>query len=318
MPNLVWQNGAWASTAISDKSAVVVDHVVPLWAKILAGGFAGMFGSTVVFPLDLIKSRMQAHIVESCGTRRFGGPLHLFRSIRAGEGFVGLFAGLRPALLGVFPGTAVKLAVNDFVGNKFSTSNGNGTISVGQQAISGALAGFCQTAAANPSEVLKIRMQTQGSNFTREIGAIEMMRELGVRGLFRGSFATLLRDVPFCCVFFPLYSHLKYTWDGSGNNLLGLFGAGAVASSISAGLVTPFDVVKTVRHTVVIRGQYAHTECLTFASFVAFASVWWRNKVQRGTGCFCEDCTQRTLISTHERGRTAYVYYCSNVWMHAT
>jgi solute carrier family 25 (mitochondrial aspartate/glutamate transporter), member 12/13 len=70
------------------------------------------------------------------------------------------------------------------------------------------------------------------------------MRELGLRGLYKGTAACWLRDVPFSIVFFPLFANLKTLFDGQ-NSMLGLFAAGAISGSVAAGSVTPCDVIKT-------------------------------------------------------------------------
>ncbi len=70
------------------------------------------------------------------------------------------------------------------------------------------------------------------------------IQEMGVRGLYKGTAACWLRDVPFSIVFFPLFANLKAAFRGD-ESLLGLFAAGAIAGSVSAGTVTPFDVIKT-------------------------------------------------------------------------
>lgn len=46
-----------------------------------------------------------------------------------------------------------------------------------------------------------------------------MVKGLGVRGMYQGTFATLSRDIPFSLIFFPLYANLKRAFaDGKGEN----------------------------------------------------------------------------------------------------
>ena len=40
-------------------------------------------------------------------------------------------------------------------------------------------------------------------------GAVHIIRQLGLLGLYRGASACLLRDIPFSAIYFPAYSHLK-------------------------------------------------------------------------------------------------------------
>jgi solute carrier family 25 aspartate/glutamate transporter 12/13 len=59
----------------------------------------------------------------------------------------------------------------------------------------------------------KIRLQVQGEAAKLEggkpRGAVHIIRQLGILGLYRGSSACLLRDIPFSAIYFPAYSHLK-------------------------------------------------------------------------------------------------------------
>jgi solute carrier family 25 aspartate/glutamate transporter 12/13 len=59
----------------------------------------------------------------------------------------------------------------------------------------------------------KIRLQVQGEAAKVEgavpRGAIHIIRQLGLLGLYRGASACLLRDIPFSAIYFPAYFHLK-------------------------------------------------------------------------------------------------------------
>ena len=72
-------------------------------------------------------------------------------------------------------------------------------------------------------------------------------KELGFRGMYKGSTITLLRDVPYSMIFFPLNAAIQNaTADKNGNLTLGgLLTAGMVAGCFASGLMTPMDVIKT-------------------------------------------------------------------------
>jgi hypothetical protein len=102
--------------------------------------------------------------------------------------------------------------------------------------------------ATNPMEITKIRMQMQALLPPEQrMSAVQVVRQMGLRGLYSGTIATLSRDVPFSLIFFPGYANLKAMLaDEKGNNsILSLLVTGGTAGSLSAGLVTPTDVVKT-------------------------------------------------------------------------
>jgi solute carrier family 25 aspartate/glutamate transporter 12/13 len=97
-------------------------------------------------------------------------------------------------------------------------------------------------------EIVKIRMQMQALLPAAERqSTVEVVKNLGIKGMYRGTFATLSRDVPYSILFFPGYAHLKGMFaDKDGNNsMLSVLLAGSLGGAIAAGAVTPTDVIKT-------------------------------------------------------------------------
>ena len=82
--------------------------------------------------------------------------------------------------------------------------------------------------------------------------AMQIVRELGLVGLYKGVSACLLRDIPFSAIYCPTYSHMKSDYFGESEthklSIWELLAAGAVAGMPAAYLTTPFDVVKTRFH----------------------------------------------------------------------
>lgn len=102
--------------------------------------------------------------------------------------------------------------------------------------------------ATNPMEITKIRLQMQALMPVQERQTLlQLVRSLGLRGMYSGSLATLCRDVPFSLIFFPAYANLrKLTADKKGeNSTLATLISGGVAGAISSCSVTPSDVIKT-------------------------------------------------------------------------
>jgi hypothetical protein len=191
----------------------------------------------------MVKTRLQNQSASAAGGLRYTGPIDCFKKIVSAEGWGGLYRGLKPNLIGVTPEKAIKLTINDSLREWFTEGNGDGKIRLWQEMASGAGAGFFQVAATNPMEIVKLRMQLQGESGVKK-SAFATIQEMGVKGLYKGTAACWLRDVPFSIVFFPLFANLKTAFNGE-NSMLGLFAAGAIAGSISAGTVTPCDVIKT-------------------------------------------------------------------------
>ncbi|XP_015284216.1 PREDICTED: mitochondrial glutamate carrier 1-like, partial [Gekko japonicus] len=78
--------------------------------------------------------------------------------------------------------------------------------------------------------------------------AVELLHAQGIKGLYKGLGATLLRDVPFSIIYFPLFDHLNKAKQDSLEERAPFFHsflAGCVAGSVAAVSVNPCDVIKT-------------------------------------------------------------------------
>lgn len=221
------------------------------------GSIAGAFGAFMVYPIDLVKTRMQNQRKGRVGQVLYKNSIDCFQKVIRNEGFRGLYSGVLPQLVGVAPEKAIKLTVNDLVRGKF-TNIKDGSIPLPAEVLAGASAGMCQVVFTNPLEIVKIRLQVQGEaakaaardgeEFTKR-SALWIVRNLGLKGLYKGASACLLRDIPFSAIYFPSYSHLKRDFFGESTTkklgILQLLTAGAIAGMPAAYLTTPCDVIKT-------------------------------------------------------------------------
>ncbi|KAL2081586.1 hypothetical protein ACEWY4_023439 [Coilia grayii] len=222
------------------------------------GSIAGATGATAVYPIDLVKTRMQ----NQRSTGSFVGELMYKNSFDCAkkvlryEGFFGFYRGLVPQLIGVAPEKAIKLTVNDFVRDKFTDKDN--TIPLFAEVLAGGCAGGSQVIFTNPLEIVKIRLQVAGEIATGpRVSALNVMRDLGFFGLYKGAKACFLRDIPFSAIYFPVYAHTKTKLADEEGRLgaLQLLTAGAIAGVPAASLVTPADVIKTRLQVAARAGQ---------------------------------------------------------------
>lgn len=83
-------------------------------------------GATAVYPIDLVKTRMQNQRTGSLvGEVAYRNSIDCFKKVIRHEGVLGLYRGLVPQLLGVAPEKAIKLTVNDLVRDKLTDKQGN-------------------------------------------------------------------------------------------------------------------------------------------------------------------------------------------------
>ncbi|KAF3699205.1 Calcium-binding mitochondrial carrier protein Aralar1 [Channa argus] len=226
--------------AHGDSSRSVMLQVAESAYRFTLGSIAGATGATAVYPIDLVKTRMQ----NQRSTGSFVGELMYKNSFDCAkkvlryEGFFGFYRGLVPQLIGVAPEKAIKLT-----------------------------AGGSQVIFTNPLEIVKIRLQVAGEITTGpRVSALTVVRDLGFFGLYKGAKACFLRDIPFSAIYFPVYAHIKTQLADEQGRLgaLQLLTAGAIAGIPAASLVTPADVIKTRLQVAARAGQTTYsgvTDC---------------------------------------------------------
>ncbi|XP_069715779.1 electrogenic aspartate/glutamate antiporter SLC25A13, mitochondrial isoform X2 [Phaenicophaeus curvirostris] len=248
--------------APGDVSRPVLIQIAESAYRFALGSVAGAVGATAVYPIDLVKTRMQNQRSTGSfvGELMYKNSFDCFKKVLRYEGFFGLYRGLLPQLLGVAPEKAIKLTVNDFVRDKFMAKDGS--VPLAAEILAGGCAGGSQVIFTNPLEIVKIRLQVAGEITTGpRVSALTVLRDLGFFGLYKGAKACFLRDIPFSAIYFPCYAHLKASLaneDGRvspGNLLL----AGSIAGMPAASLVTPADVIKTRLQVAARAGQTTYS-----------------------------------------------------------
>ncbi|KAJ1425203.1 mitochondrial carrier domain-containing protein [Ochromonadaceae sp. CCMP2298] len=232
-------------------SDAAATRVISFGEKLLVGASAGVFGTTVVYPIDVIKTTMQSN--NALGkVSLITATRNTARSIHAISGFAGFYRGFGACLVGVAPEKALKLAVNDMAREKL-TAGQTGPIQMHQEIAAGILTGFMQLGVTVPYEGVKIQLQMQGAmEPAMRRSGMQVLKDMGPTGMYRGLTATFFRDVPFCMLFFPLYSNVKgfvmkhTVKDPNGKEPfhVGLI-AGLVAGGLGGVMVTPCDMLKT-------------------------------------------------------------------------
>lgn len=243
--------------------------------RIVNGGIAGIVGVTCVFPIDLVKTRMQNQQIGPNGERMYKSLLDCAKKTFRNEGFLGMYRGSGVNLLLITPEKALKLVCNDVFRHHLTDSKGR--LTPLREMTAGAGAGMCQIIVTTPMELLKIQLQdagrTSGGNkaavpiqarsYTATQAApkvsatsiaLKLIKEKGILGIYKGFGATMCRDVTFSAIYFPLFAHCNRI----GKNLLGLednvfyvsLVSGIFAGGVASLSVNPFDVVKTRLQTL--------------------------------------------------------------------
>jgi len=198
--------------------------------SLMAGGVAGTTTDIALFPLDTIKTRMQS-------------PQGFLKS----GGFRGVYTGLSAAAVGSAPGAAIFFSTYEMSKQRASVAWPNihpsfihmGCASLGEVAA-------CLVRV--PTEVVKQRMQ---AGLHGSIGAAvsATLKAQGAFGLYQGFGITIMREIPFSLIQFPLYEAMKAKlrdWrKGQEPHAHESAICGSLSGGLAAGLTTPLDVLKT-------------------------------------------------------------------------
>jgi solute carrier family 25 aspartate/glutamate transporter 12/13 len=120
----------------------VLRHLLESVHHFALGSLAGAFGAFMVYPIDLVKTRLQNQRTARVGERLYKNSWDCAKKVVRNEGFRGLYSGVLPQLVGVAPEKAIKLTVNDLVRGYFTDKNGE--IKIPYEILAGGMAGGCQ------------------------------------------------------------------------------------------------------------------------------------------------------------------------------
>ncbi|KAK6933319.1 Mitochondrial substrate/solute carrier, partial [Dillenia turbinata] len=161
-------------------------------------------------------------------------------------GVRGLYRGSIPAILGQFSSHGLRTGI--FEASKLMLINVAPTLhEIQVQSLASFCSTFLGTAVRIPCEVLKQRLQAGLFDNVGE-AILGTWNQNGLKGFFRGTGATLCREVPFYVAGMGLYGESKKVVQ----HLLGrelepweTIAVGALSGGLAAIVTTPFDVMKT-------------------------------------------------------------------------
>ncbi|CAR25076.1 Hem25p [Lachancea thermotolerans CBS 6340] len=230
----------------------------------LVGGFVGGLTSAVVLqPFDLLKTRLQQS--------KNSNLMDVVHSIKSPKQ---LWKGTLPSALRTSVGSAlflstlniVRSAIADRRVRGLASKNGSSSflpqLSMYENLLSGAITRAAVGVATMPITVLKVRFESTMYDYS-SLGeaARHIYKSEGIRGLFSGCGATILRDAPYAGIYVLFYEQSKMqipkilpsaliVRDDNGSfstktstivNCLAAFSSASLATSITA----PFDTIKT-------------------------------------------------------------------------
>ncbi|CAN0865222.1 S-adenosylmethionine carrier 1, chloroplastic/mitochondrial [Linum grandiflorum] len=228
------------------------DFLRTVFEGVIAGGAAGVVVETALYPIDTIKTRLQAVRLDSSyiwSCISFSTIKPILAGAARGGGkivFKGLYSGLAGNIAGVLPASALFVGVYEPAKQKLLQVFPE-NLSAFAHLTAGAVGGLAASFVRVPTEVVKQRMQT--GQFSSAPNAVRLIvAKEGFKGLYAGFGAFLLRDLPFDALQFCIYEQIRIGYKAAARRDLNDAEnavIGAFAGALTGAVTTPLDVIKT-------------------------------------------------------------------------
>eukprot|EP00759_Apiculatamorpha_spiralis_P040556 PhF_6_TR39094/c0_g1_i1/m.58508/K15111/SLC25A26; solute carrier family 25 (mitochondrial S-adenosylmethionine transporter), member 26 len=201
------------------------------YTALVSGALAGCAVDVALYPIDTIKTRMQS-------TQGFW----------AAGGFRGIYKGVNVAFIGSMPSAAMFFGTYEHTRRYLREDIGMPAVAA--DVISAPIGECVACFVRVPVETVKQRMQVS-LHHTLSEALVGIYKDKGMLGFYRGYPSTVMREIPFGCIQFPIYEGLKrkmgqlYTKLGQPVPVYGAAICGSCAGAVAAAVTTPLDVVKT-------------------------------------------------------------------------
>jgi len=216
----------------------------------IKGFLTGFIEAIICYPTEFVKTQLQ---LQSKTKPEYTGIVDCAKKTVKTNGFMGLYRGAAPLIIGSSGKQAARWTGYTAVANNFKDKDGN--ISMIARSFAGACGGVSEAVlAVTPIETLKTRvtddMRRGTKNYTGSLDAfVKIMKNEGPMGMYRGVVPTIAKQATNQAVRFPVQFYLLKSMVGDDKERQknpiwnGIAGAGAGAVSV---LVTmPQDTIKT-------------------------------------------------------------------------
>jgi len=232
--------------------------------QLLTAGTAACIADLFTFPLDTTKVRLQVQGEGGNCALQGRGVLGTLFYIAKNEGPSSLYSGIVPGLQRQMAFSAIRIGAYDTVKNKYMELSGvsGGWELMGVRVAAGVTTGTLAILAAQPTDVVKVRMQVAGKSQQYK-GVMDAYWTIGQKegfrnGLYRGTMPNIARNcivnVGETVVYDAAKDGLisaKYMTEGIPCHFVSAVIAGVTATLVAS----PVDVVKT-RFMNSPRGRY--------------------------------------------------------------
>ncbi|PHH80603.1 hypothetical protein CDD82_1645 [Ophiocordyceps australis] len=216
----------------------------------------------VMYPLDVVKTRVQLQTGRGTGAESYNGMLDCFRKIIKNEGFSRLYRGISAPILMEAPKRATKFAANDEWGKVYRKMFGVSQMNQSLSVLTGATAGATESFVVVPFELVKIRLQDKASSgkYNGMVDCVvKTVRNEGPLALYQGLESTMWRHILWNAGYFGCIFQVRQMIppaDSKRGQMVNDLISGSIGGTVGTMVNTPMDVVKSrIQNTPRVPGQ---------------------------------------------------------------
>ncbi|KAM0460794.1 hypothetical protein ACHAPV_001176 [Trichoderma viride] len=236
---------------------------LPFQYQFAAGAIAGVSEILVMYPLDVIKTRIQLQTgTAAASSEAYTGMLDCFQKIVKTEGFSRLYRGISAPILMEAPKRATKFAANDEWGKVYRKMFGVDKMNQSLSVLTGATAGATESFVVVPFELVKIRLQDKASagKYNGMVDCVvKTVKNEGPLTLYQGLESTMWRHILWNAGYFGCIFQVRQLLpkaDTSKGKMFNDLISGAIGGTVGTIVNTPLDVVKSrIQNTPKVPGQ---------------------------------------------------------------
>lgn len=184
----------------------------------MAGSGSVFIAALLVYPADMLKTRLIVQNIKPTKLH-YRGILHGFRTVWKSEGFLALYKGLLPTILGVIPFAGGSYLAYSLIDNSI-TKPPEDQLTPVYVFVSGCLATAVAKTLSFPFDTIRTKMQAKSKTLPNEGGVdikvkgmtsafVQTVKVNGITGLWRGLTAYLLKIVPNAGIMFLSFEYSK-------------------------------------------------------------------------------------------------------------
>ncbi|XP_077415677.1 mitochondrial adenyl nucleotide antiporter SLC25A23-like isoform X2 [Vanacampus margaritifer] len=182
-----------------------------LQERFLAGSLAGATAQTIIYPMEVLKTRLTLRT-----TGQYSGMADCAKQILKREGVRAFYRGYLPNTIGIIPYAGIDLAVYETLKNTWLQRYCQDSADPGVLVLlgCGTVSSTCGQLASYPLALIRTRMQAQdsmeGNPKLTMVGQFKyILSNEGVFGLYRGITPNFLKVIPAVSISYVVYEHMK-------------------------------------------------------------------------------------------------------------